>query len=117
MRMSGLRAGADIVMTPVAVEGIVSAAEDGLRSLWILGERVDDDSGTYYRVTGAGDARIGLAAVPEDGGTEPDGGILSIFSESFSDGVLMVVDPYAGEFALYVSEDGELRRASAVMSE
>lgn len=117
MRMSGLRAGADIVMTPVAVEGIVSAAEDGLRSLWILGERVDDDSGTYYRVTGAGDARIGLAAVPEDGGTEPDDGILSIFSESFSDGVLMVVDLYAGEFALYVSEDGELRHASAVMSE
>ncbi len=115
--MGGLRAGADIVMTPVAIEGLVSAAEDGVRSVWILGEVVEDCSGRYYRVTGAGDARVGLAVTCAEGGTEPDDDITHLFRESFTDGVLMVTDPYAGEFALYISEGGELRKASAVMSE
>ena len=35
--MSGIRAGADVVMTSVAVETLVSAAEDGVGCAWILG--------------------------------------------------------------------------------
>ena len=115
--MSGIRAGADVVMTSVAVETLVSAAEDGVGCAWILGRVENDGSGRYYVMDGRGDVRIGISAICEEGGTEPDDGILRMFGESFRDGVLMVVDPYAGEFALYVSENGDVRRAVAVMSE
>ena len=115
--MSGIRAGADVVMTSVAVETLVSAAEDGVGCAWILGRVENDGSGRYYVMDGRGDFRIGMSAVCEEGGTDPDDGILGMFGESFRDGVLMVVDPYAGEFALYVSENGDVRKAVAVMSE
>ena len=102
--MGRLAKGADVILCPAAVEAILCAAEDGSMSEPILG------------MTGSG-TRIGMSVVMEDGGTEPDEGLVASFMESFPYGVLVVVDPYAGEFSLFVSEDGALRRASAVMSE
>ena len=115
--MKGLRAGADVIMDPVAVEGMISAAEDGARVVWITGERLSDDAGRFYRITGRGDTRVGMSVVCEDGGTTPEEDVISEFGRSFTDGVLVVVDPYAGEFAVYVYEGGAVRKAAAVMSE
>ena len=114
--MGRLAKGADIILSPTAVEAIICAAEDGSVSEPILGRAASDESGRYYELTGSG-MRIGISAVMEDGGTDPDEGLVASFTESFRYGVLAVVDPNAGEFSLFVSEDGVLRRASAVMSE
>lgn len=114
--MVRLRAGADIVLTSVAVEAIVSAVEDG-GTAGIRGRRMDDGDGAYYVLGGSDGDLIGLAASEAEGGTEPGDDLVRSFTEGFGDGVLAVVDPYADEFALYVSEGGVLRRATAVMSE
>lgn len=114
--MGRLAKGADVILCPAAVEAILCAAEDGSMSEPILGRAASDDAGRFYELTGSG-TRVGMSVVMEDGGTEPDEGLVASFTESFPYGALVVVDPYAGEFSLFVSEDGALRRASAVMSE
>lgn len=105
-----------MVLGPTAVEGMIDAAEDGVGVLRILGRAVDDDSGRYYEISGIGDP-IGMSVVCEGGGTDPDDGTVATFIGSFRDGVLAVIDPYAGEFSLFVSEDGVLRKASAIIRE
>lgn len=100
-----------------AVEAMISAFEDGAASIGIEGVRGSDASGIYYRVVGVGDEVIGLAVELQGGGTVPDEAVGASFVRSFPEGVLVVIDHYAGEFAFYVSENGKVRRASAVLSE
>ena len=114
--MGRLESRADVVLDPLAVEAMLFAVEDGLRSVLLNGRRVSDDAGDYFEITGDGDP-VGVAVVCECGGTEPDEAVEKPFLESFPEGVLSVVDPYAGEFALYVSEGGILRSATAVIRE
>lgn len=113
--MGRMGSGADVVMTPVAVEFVLAAADDdsGVR---LTGSVESDANGTFYNISGRGNV-IGVSAVLREGGTTPDDDVLRSFTKAFPDGVLIVVDPYAGEFAVYVSESGSVRAASAVMSE
>ena len=108
--------GGEVSRNAAAVEDIIYAGEEGAASEPILGRVASDENGRFYELSGSG-MRIGISAVMEDGGTDPDEALVASFTESFPDGVLAVVDPYAGEFSLFVSEGGVLRRASAVMSE
>lgn len=113
MGRMGVRA--DVVMTAAAVESVLAAADEG-RGSPLLGVVGSDDEGLFYNIRGTGDP-IGESMLCPEGGTAPDQQMAAVFSERFPDGILMVVDPYAGEFALYVAESGSLRSASAVVSE
>lgn len=115
--MARLGSRADIVMSQAVVEAMVSAAEDGVPAIFITGTREEDANGAYYDLTEPSEKPVGMSVTSREGGTEPDGDVMAMFSESFKDGVLAVVDQYAGEFALYVIEDGVPRKASAVLSE
>lgn len=115
--MARLGSRADIVMSQAVVEAMVSAAEDGVPAILITGTREEDGNGAYYDLAAPSDGPVGMSLASHDGGTEPDGDVMAMFSESFKDGVLAVVDQYAGEFALYVVENGVPRKASAVLSE
>lgn len=115
--MTRLGSGADIVLRPQAVEAMISVLEDGAFRVGLDGVRGSDRLGIYYEIYGIGDGTIGMAVEMPEGGTSPDDGLASEFGTAFPDGVLAVVDHYAGEFAFYVSEGGVLRGASAVLSE
>ncbi len=112
--MARLVSSADIVLSPAAVETAVSLAEDGETST-IMGRAVEDASGRYYEMTGTGDP-IGMS-FPSEGGTHPDEDMLESFRGGFREGILMVIDRYAGEFALYIVTADGFRAASALMSE
>ena len=114
--MGRLIAHADIVLDPLAVEAMISAAEDGESAVLVNGVRVDDGEGAYYEVSGRGDP-VGMSLTSAEGGTAPGDGALGMFRERFSEGVLVMVDPYAGEFALYIVDGDGVRQATAVMSE
>lgn len=114
--MGRLVAHADIVLDPLAVEAMISAAEDGESAVLVNGVRVDDEEGAYYEVSGRGDP-VGMSVTSAEGGTAPGDGALEMFRERFSEGVLVMVDPYAGEFALYIVDGDGVRQATAVMSE
>ena len=60
--MGRLAKGADIILSPTAVEAIICAAEDGSVSEPILGRAASDESGRYYELTGSG-MQIGISAV------------------------------------------------------
>lgn len=114
--MTRLGAGADIVVTATAMEDMISAAEDGRCPIGLMGARREDGSGMYYEVVGAGERDVGMSAVNPGGGTEPDPATLDLFRRTVGRGVLVMVDPYAGEMAMYIVDDG-LRKARAVVSE
>lgn len=115
--MARLGSRADIVMSQAVVEAIVSAAEDGVPAIFIGGTREEDGNGPYYDLTVPSERPVGMSVTSREGGTEPDDDVMAMFAESFREGVLAIVDQYAGEFALYVIEDGVPRKASAVLSE
>ena len=115
--MDRLNSGADVVLNPLAVEALISAAEDGVANIGLTGSKRIDGRGPFYEVTGTGAPEVGASVMIEEGGTEPGDRVLSEFRSSFSEGVLIVLDPYGGEFAVYVVDQDSVEVAKAVMSE
>lgn len=115
--MQRLGSNADVVLTQMAMEAIIRSAEAGAAIVGLEGTVVDDARGQYRTVTGVGEMQVGASMVSPDGGTSPDEGMLSRFRDSMGSGVMIVIDPYAGEFAFYLVEQEGERPARAVMSD
>ncbi len=124
--MSGrLRAKADVVMNPQALENAIALAEDSVSrgkdmAASLSGSFGSDSSGEYMTIDGvasSGEAVVGLCVAYEAGGTVPTGDTEIRFLSAFRSGVLVVIDAYAHELALYVRSGDGLRSASAVLTE
>ena len=115
---------AEVVMTMPAVEDAIDIAEEAdLHGssilIYLIGRVMSDCNGAFIAVEGASvepDGAVGMCVSSPEGGVEPDDSQKAEFIRMFPQGVLMVVDPCAGEFSLYVVENGDVRRASALLS-
>lgn len=101
---------ADAIVSRAVMEAVMDAAEDG--EPMVLHGTVSE---RLFRVHGCGDIAVGIA-VPSEG-TSPDDGAVSALRGSLGSGLLMVVDPYAGELAMYIVDDDGCRPARALVSE
>ena len=124
--MSGrLRSKADVVMDPRALEAAIASAEDhasrGKDMLLVLsGSFCSDSDGDYLTIDGVSDRiedGVGICVAYEAGGTVPVEESVERFVSAFRTGVMVVIDAYAREFALYVRSGDGVRPASAVLTE
>lgn len=111
-------------MSLSAVEDAIGYAEEAdsegsPMAVYLIGREYEDSRGTYTVVTGASPNpgySVGMCVLSIDGGTEPDETQVSEFKTYFPKGILMVIDPCAEEFSLYVAEGDDVRKASALLS-
>lgn len=107
--------GADVVFGAEAMASILDAAERSRVCGGLRGRVQGDDRGEYRVVLGAGDAEVGMYFVSK--GTSVDELMASEFSRRFGCGVLVVIDPDIGELAVFISDSGGIRSATALMAE
>lgn len=115
---------AEVVISVSAVEDAIRLVEEAESQdhsimIYLIGEESLDSNGRYLSVTGAssdGAGAVGVCVLSTEGGTEPDESQIHLSSSLFPEGVLMVVDPYAGEFSLSMVDERGIRRASALLS-
>ena len=50
-------------------------------------------------------------------GTEPSDSMCDLLRSTIGEGILVVIDPYAGELAVYIVDGDGCRTASALVSE
>ena len=97
-------------MTSIAEAAERSQAHGGLRGGWD-----SDANGRFARVEGAGVSEVGMYFSSE--GTEPTDAMCDTLRSTIGEGVLVVIDPYAGELAVYLIDGDGCRSASALVSE
>ena len=97
-------------MVSIAEAAERSQAHGGLRGGWDT-----DANGSFARVEGAGVPEVGMYFPSE--GTEPSDAMCDILRSAIGEGVMVVIDPYAGELAVYIVDDDGCRTASALVSE
>lgn len=117
MTMDRLGTSADIIVTQLAMEQIISSAEDEARSVPLKGNVGEDASGRFYELSGIGGQNVGFIATSEEGGTSANPEVVESIRGSMSEGILIMVDPYAGELVFYLVDGEEVKSASVVMSE
>ncbi len=97
-------------MTSIAEAAERSQAHGGLRGGWD-----SDANGRFARVEGAGVPEVGMYFPSE--GTEPSDSMCDLLRSTIGEGILVVIDPYAGELAVYIVDGDGCRTASALVSE
>lgn len=115
--------GADVVFAGGSADAFLNLADasrdDDVRiGIFMRGVEDIDCKGRYYRVSGPSDAAdgcIGMCMTSDVEGTEPSEADIAFFHGHFDRGVLMVVDPYASEFMVYICEGDSVSRAQIVM--
>lgn len=116
---------ADVILHASAMDSILSAADmmlsDDIRvRVYLDGIRGSDPNGAFIEVTGilpSSKDAVGMAITSGEPGTEPSSDDIGMMSEISAGGVMIVIDPYSGEFSVYTVENGVLKNASAVMLE
>ena len=115
---------AEVVLHGGALDSILSAAdaavlEDIRVGVYLAGEVGQDVNGNFFEikgVIGGPDGAVGIAVTSSEEGTYATPEDVSSITSSFGCGVLIVIDPYACEFAVYIVDDGDCRRADAVVT-
>ncbi len=116
---------ADAVMDPRVVEAAAIYGEDETSDgkdaeTYLKGPICRDSKGDFLSIEGVSlspEGAIGMCVSYEDGGIEPMEHSRERFLSLFPDGILIVIDVYAHQVAMYKSEKGELVPASVLMRE
>lgn len=120
--MVSITAGADVVLR----SGVMDVASDIAELLSLREECMDayligSHEGDHIMVDSisrVSDGAVGLCMSDVEGGTAPTDDMRLAMSQEFhEEGVLMVIDPYACEIAVYRVDDGELMPAKVLISE
>jgi len=122
---SRLGSKADAVVDPRVVEAVAIRGEDETSAgndaeTYLKGVRCEDPKGFFLSIEGASlspEGAIGMCVSYEDGGIEPLDEAKEMFLSMFPDGILMVIDVYAHQVAMYKAEKGEIVPASVLMKE
>lgn len=106
---------ADVLFGPNAMAAIMEAADRSSGRGGLTGSVETDMNGSYRLVTGTGGAQVGMY-FPSEGTAVTDAMVSELRAEMES-GVIVVIDPAAGELAVYIADGDGSRLASALMSE
>lgn len=116
---------ADVLIHGRAIEMVLDAADSSMSDdvrvgVYLGGRTSSDDSGGFYEVMGllpSAEGAVGMAVTSADEVIEPSDGDVSSFRQAVGEGVLIIVDPYAGQFTVNVVSGDGVRRANAVILE
>ncbi len=122
---SRLGSKADAIIDPrvieaVAIRGEDEAAEGRDAETYLTGAVCEDAKGRFLSVEGASlssEDAIGMCISYEDGGLEILDESREKFLSMFSDGLLVVIDVYAHQVAIFKIKEGEIVPASVLMRE
>ena len=106
---------AEAVFVSNAMSDIVDAAEASSASGGLTGCWKDDGNGRFVLVSGVGSPEVGMYFPSE--GTHPSVQMADAVRSALGEGLLVVVDPYAGELAIYMAGAEGVRSVTALMSE
>ncbi len=123
--ISRLGSRADAVVDPRVVEAAAIRGEDEASEgrdseTYLKGARQEDSKGSFLSIEGASlspEGAVGMCVSYEDGGTEVLDETRDRFVSMFPDGILMVIDVYAHQVAMYKAREGEIVSASVLMRE